>query len=452
MVSPTEAHLVLAAQRGDEGAFERLVIRHRDTVLRCCLTQSGDREAAEDLAQETFLRVWLHLHRLRYPYAFGAWARRIAMNLAQSRVRAEMRAAAHLQRDHAADLELVPDPAVASRAETSEAQTEIARAVSFLPESSRELIRLHFQEGHSKVEIAAQRGVHPSTVGRQLEKVIGELRGSLRSSSPKARRIVTLLATISSVSFATSASAAPAPVIATPGPLHVRVLTFFLEGLGIMGTTGKITAVATAAALIAGGVYLGTRKDLSTRPLSTTVAAQVSDARGTGKRPHPLGSESIFTLKAGEKLVLETGTNSYNLSDITVTRGSDDVSVQVAFGDGTTRVFKGSLTRGDFVMLGATNYVEDGSVEGTATAMPADMMTYLVWERHGAEAQFHLLTRVNPAFGKELMALQQNVQSARISNEQALREGERLLRTHQMYPTGDVYRNAGKGFVPSPTP
>lgn len=159
-----------------------------------------------------------------------------------------MRAAAHLQRDHAADLELVPDPAVASRAETSEAQTEIARAVSFLPESSRELIRLHFQEGHSKVEIAAQRVSIPLPWDVVSEKVIGELRGSLRSSSPKARRIVTLLATISSVSFATSASAAPAPVIATPGPLHVRVLTFFLEGLGIMGTTGKITAVATAAA------------------------------------------------------------------------------------------------------------------------------------------------------------------------------------------------------------
>jgi hypothetical protein len=111
-------------------------------------------------------------------------------------------------------------------------------------------------------------------------------------------------------------------------------------------------------------------------------------------------------------------------------------------------VFRGGLSSGDFVMLGATNYVEDGSVEGTADTMPAGMMTYIAWIREGEGTKFHVLTRVNDAFGRDLEALQKRVVGGTVTGDAAMQAGVALMKQHGMYPTGSVYRNKGGGFIP----
>jgi RNA polymerase sigma-70 factor (ECF subfamily) len=60
---PDTAQLVAAHLAGDARAFQELVTRYRDRLLAFVDRRIGDRERAEDLVQEAFLRVYRHLHR-----------------------------------------------------------------------------------------------------------------------------------------------------------------------------------------------------------------------------------------------------------------------------------------------------------------------------------------------------------------------------------------------------
>src|SRR5436190_20197837 len=68
-----EEALVRAARRGDRGAFDRLVERYARAVVTRQFGWTRDAAAAEDLAQETFLRAWQGLGRLEDVRAFGSW-------------------------------------------------------------------------------------------------------------------------------------------------------------------------------------------------------------------------------------------------------------------------------------------------------------------------------------------------------------------------------------------
>jgi RNA polymerase sigma-70 factor, ECF subfamily len=84
----TETHkdsdevLVAAAKRGDARAFETLVLRHERTVLAMAQRITNNREDAEDVAQESFHKAFLHLGSFQEKSRFSTWLTRIAMNQA----------------------------------------------------------------------------------------------------------------------------------------------------------------------------------------------------------------------------------------------------------------------------------------------------------------------------------------------------------------------------------
>ena len=82
-----EETLVRAARRGDREAFGRLVERYSRAVLGRQLGWTRESAAAEDLAQETFLRAWQGLSRLEDPGAFGSWLLSIAGYVGQEWLR-----------------------------------------------------------------------------------------------------------------------------------------------------------------------------------------------------------------------------------------------------------------------------------------------------------------------------------------------------------------------------
>jgi RNA polymerase sigma-70 factor, ECF subfamily len=84
----TDLELVSQARHGDTTAFGELIERHQGVVFAVALSHLRQREAAEDLAQDVFLRAWLHLEVLRDGARFGAWVARLARNLALDWVRA----------------------------------------------------------------------------------------------------------------------------------------------------------------------------------------------------------------------------------------------------------------------------------------------------------------------------------------------------------------------------
>jgi RNA polymerase sigma-70 factor (ECF subfamily) len=72
--------LVAATKRGDAQAFEELVLRHRQKVLAVAQRITNNREDAEDVAQESFHKAFLHLDAFQEKSRFSTWLTRIAMN------------------------------------------------------------------------------------------------------------------------------------------------------------------------------------------------------------------------------------------------------------------------------------------------------------------------------------------------------------------------------------
>jgi len=76
-----ESALIRAAQGGDERAFEELVRQYDQNVLRMAFNLLRSSEDANDIYQETFLRVYRNLHKFRYDCSFHTWLYRIVTNL-----------------------------------------------------------------------------------------------------------------------------------------------------------------------------------------------------------------------------------------------------------------------------------------------------------------------------------------------------------------------------------
>jgi RNA polymerase sigma-70 factor, ECF subfamily len=72
--------LVLAAKGGDARAFEILVERHQRSILAVAMRFSRIREDAEDIAQQSFQKAFVHLHRFEGKSKFSTWLTRIAIN------------------------------------------------------------------------------------------------------------------------------------------------------------------------------------------------------------------------------------------------------------------------------------------------------------------------------------------------------------------------------------
>jgi RNA polymerase sigma-70 factor (ECF subfamily) len=78
---------VAAHLAGDARAFQELVARYRGRLLNFVHRMIGDRERAEDLVQEAFVRVHRHLHRFDPAKKFSTWIYTIASNLAKNELR-----------------------------------------------------------------------------------------------------------------------------------------------------------------------------------------------------------------------------------------------------------------------------------------------------------------------------------------------------------------------------
>jgi RNA polymerase sigma-70 factor, ECF subfamily len=82
-----DSAVVSAFLAGEERAFQELVERYQTRLLNFIFRTIGDRERAEDLVQEVFIRVYRHIHRFDRSKKFSTWVYTIASNLAKNELR-----------------------------------------------------------------------------------------------------------------------------------------------------------------------------------------------------------------------------------------------------------------------------------------------------------------------------------------------------------------------------
>ena len=80
MLDSNDREVIEACQRGDSDAFRLLFETHKDRVYSIALRYSGDRAAAMDIAQESFLKVLGSIHEFRREAVFVSWLYRIVVN------------------------------------------------------------------------------------------------------------------------------------------------------------------------------------------------------------------------------------------------------------------------------------------------------------------------------------------------------------------------------------
>ena len=175
---PGDRELVARLRRGDAGALDLLLQRHWPPVVAYLVRIVGSQDAAEDIAQRTFCRLWERRARWRDSGSLRGLVYRVARNLALSERRrwgAEARSAA-------AATGLRPPPAPPSPLELLEDRQlrhALDGAVQALPARRREVFVLRCIHGLSYREIAAITGTAPQTVANQLSRALATLRATL---------------------------------------------------------------------------------------------------------------------------------------------------------------------------------------------------------------------------------------------------------------------------------
>jgi RNA polymerase sigma-70 factor (ECF subfamily) len=245
--------LVARLRQGDAAAFDLFVDRYFGMVFSLARARVSTREAAEDLAQEVFLRVFLHLEKLKEPRHLSAWLTRITRNLAMDWERRESRrrrTVEYLGLDALPGGD-VPDDSegVVDKMQCQERDRLVEAAMERLPVEQREVLLLYHGQKMSKKEIAETLQVHPSTVGRQIEKaemalrdrVLEDLREVRPSRGARVRTAGALAAAAALTASERTALAASAPVVSAPAaviPWYSPISLFAAAVVALLGVAG----------------------------------------------------------------------------------------------------------------------------------------------------------------------------------------------------------------------
>jgi RNA polymerase sigma-70 factor (ECF subfamily) len=165
-----ELQLVGRLRAGDPAAFDAVYDAFNERLYSFLARLCNSRDVAEDLTEETWLRLVGHAQRLQPDTRLGAWLFTVARNLHASYRRSRL-----LEDSHATDLLGLwpsgsPRPTPLEAAEASEAQRRIATALASLPVPYREALLLVAVEGLGPAEAAEVCGVTAEAMRQRLSR------------------------------------------------------------------------------------------------------------------------------------------------------------------------------------------------------------------------------------------------------------------------------------------
>lgn len=183
-----EARLVILARNGDRQAFEQLVLLYHGKLYQLGYRMLGNPSEAEEIVQDTFLRVFTNLDRYDSKHKFSTWIYRIATNLCIDRLRKR-------KPGYSLDAEM-PDSDGSDWHSTlsgdqgmpeqelllTETQEEIRRAIDSLPAKYKSVVVLRYMHDMSLQEISEVLGMPLTTVKTRVHRGREYLRNRLKSN------------------------------------------------------------------------------------------------------------------------------------------------------------------------------------------------------------------------------------------------------------------------------
>jgi RNA polymerase sigma-70 factor (ECF subfamily) len=177
-----ELELVDRLRSGDPAAFDAVHEAFNARLYNFLVRLANRRDVAEDLLEETWLRLVVHARRLKPDTRLGPWLFTVARNLYASHCRARL-----LEDSHADGLiglwpSGTPRPSPLDAAEASETQRRIAAALGSLPARYREVLLLVAVDGLQPSEAAEVCGVTPEAMRQRLSRARDLLARRLRDA------------------------------------------------------------------------------------------------------------------------------------------------------------------------------------------------------------------------------------------------------------------------------
>jgi RNA polymerase sigma-70 factor (ECF subfamily) len=187
-VDPREEGIARRLRRGDPRAFDEFFDRYAGPLLGYLRGMIGDRATAEDLVQETMLRVHRHIGRYREEGAFRAWVFRIATNLALSELRRRRHAAADALDAGVLGLRDPASPDPHEQVEADERERTMQAALAILADDQRAVILMRVRQEMGIREIAQVLCVPEGTVKSRIHHAVSKLRELVsRPECPQAK-------------------------------------------------------------------------------------------------------------------------------------------------------------------------------------------------------------------------------------------------------------------------
>lgn len=182
---------VLQAQQGNDEAFTRLVEEHQTHVYNLCYRMLGEPEAAEDAAQESFLRAYQNLHRYDHKRSFVTWLLSIAAHYCIDRLRRRKLPVFSIdeENDDGTTFEIAdaasPDPEAESV--KREDRERLHNLLKGLDETDRAAVIMRYWYDFSEIEIAESLSLTVSAVKSRLHRSRRALAGMWQEETPRTR-------------------------------------------------------------------------------------------------------------------------------------------------------------------------------------------------------------------------------------------------------------------------
>lgn len=170
-----EGTLVDRCKAGDQEAQRELFNRFSPLMLGVAMRYINDKERAEDVLQDGFIKVFKNIHRFEHRGSLEGWIRRIIVNTALDQIRKNKKTQRDIELDNSL-IEVVQKSEVESQMQAA----FLMQVVQQLPEGYRIVFNLFAIEGYSHKEIADELGVSESTSKSQYSRARAYLRKVLK--------------------------------------------------------------------------------------------------------------------------------------------------------------------------------------------------------------------------------------------------------------------------------